>query len=293
MEPGNFFLGTHRTHWLGLLDIPLFVSHRQLRKRKQLPQAQTRWALDSGGFTELAMHGRWTTTADEYVEAIDRYRTEIGQLQWAAPMDWMCEPFMLERTGFTVRHHQEYTVSNYLDLRDRGPFIPVLQGWSIDDYIRCVDLYRDAGVDLRDEPLVGIGSVCRRQHTGDIGAIIREMRPLRLHAFGVKKQGLGKYGFLLTSADSLAWSYNARRSRRMAGCEHTGRCNNCPRFALHWRNAIMEILAQGPLLDLAHASATGGRAKTDKRRAPRTVLPLRASHLQTLGQPSLFERQAA
>jgi hypothetical protein len=82
---------------------------------------------------------------------VNRYADEIGQLDWAAPMDWMCEPWIVEKTGLSVREHQERTVANYLALRDRGPFIPVLQGWTLEDYETCVDLYAQAGVDLSAE----------------------------------------------------------------------------------------------------------------------------------------------
>ncbi len=90
------------------------ISHRRLANRRVLPCAHCEWALDSGGFTELALHGAWRTSAAEYVEAVARYSEEIGRLQWAAPMDWMCEPSMLSSTGLTVREHQERTVANYL-----------------------------------------------------------------------------------------------------------------------------------------------------------------------------------
>src|SRR5205807_2659774 len=112
------------------------------------------WALDSGGFTELRLHGGWLTTAAAYVAAVRRYRDEIGRLEWAAPMDWMCEPFMLAKTGLTVAEHQERTVANYLELRSLAPdlpFVPVLQGWSRDDYRRCATPYEKAGVDLAAE----------------------------------------------------------------------------------------------------------------------------------------------
>src|SRR5206468_1710371 len=80
----TFYLGTHRPNWLGLLNVPLFVSHRTLGPRKSLPKASHRWALDSGGFTELSMHGKWLTGVDEYVEAVHRYSERIGLLAWAA-----------------------------------------------------------------------------------------------------------------------------------------------------------------------------------------------------------------
>ncbi|WNO26803.1 hypothetical protein SEA_SCRICK_20 [Mycobacterium phage Scrick] len=89
------YLGTHITSWLGHAGVPLFVSHRRLKRLRSLPRAIEVWALDSGGFSELSMFGGWQTTAREYVEAVNRYDQQIGKLEWAAPQDWMCEPDMV------------------------------------------------------------------------------------------------------------------------------------------------------------------------------------------------------
>jgi hypothetical protein len=239
----RFWLGTHETSWLGRLDVPLFISHRRLMLRRGLPVARGPWALDSGGFTELSMHGRWVTSQEEYVQAVARYQAEIGRLEWAAPQDWMCEPWIIEKTGLSVREHQERTVRSFLELRDRGPFIPVLQGWSLGDYHECVGVYEDAGVDLTAEPLVGVGSVCRRQSEEEIGRIMASLAGLRLHGFGVKKAGLVRYGRFLVSADSMAWSYAARRDFPLPGCRH-GSCANCSRYALRWRGELLAPSAQ-------------------------------------------------
>jgi hypothetical protein len=240
----RFYLGTHETSWLSKVTVPLFISHQRLRKRVRMPVAAGPWALDSGGFTEVAAHGRYRFTVDDYVEAVARYREEIGQLEWAAPMDWMCEPFVIDKTGLSVREHQERTVQSYLDLRDRGPFIPVLQGWNLTDYHRCIDLYADAGVDLTMLPLVGVGSVCRRQSTSETAGIFHSLasRGLRLHGFGVKS-GVARYGIVLASADSMAWSYRARRSPSLPGHTHKS-CANCAEFALRWRDDLLATLAE-------------------------------------------------
>ena len=64
----KFYLGTHQPSWLARdLGIPLLVSHRRLADRRSLPRATHRWALDSGGFTELSLHGRWRTDPATYV----------------------------------------------------------------------------------------------------------------------------------------------------------------------------------------------------------------------------------
>lgn len=239
-----FYLGTHMAHWLGVLDIPLFVSRNRLNARRTLPRARGPWALDSGGFTELGRHGEWRRTAASYVAEVERYRDEIGNLQWAAPMDWMCEPIMLAKTGLTVTAHQMRTVDNYLRLRDMAPelpFVPVLQGWTLDDYLRCIDLYDFVGVDLTRQKTVGVGSVCRRQHTSEIAWIVGNLaqRGLRLHGFGVKTRGLAVYARHLVSADSMAWSYDGRRT---PGCDHGSAAKNeanCLPFALGWRERML------------------------------------------------------
>ncbi len=244
-----FYLGTHQPAWLGRLDLPLFISHRRLAGYRTLPVARHAWALDSGAFSELAQYGRWTVPTTAYVASVRRYSDEIGKLAWAAPQDWMCEPFILARTGLSVVEHQRRTIANYITLRTLAPtlpFIPVLQGWAIRDYRRCFLMYRAKGIDLSSEPLVGLGSVCRRQATDEIARIVMTLANfgLRLHGFGVKTTGLLRYGQYLANADSLAWSF---RGRHMAGCAHSPPDQsrppkseaNCLTFALEWRERLL------------------------------------------------------
>lgn len=247
----KFYLGTDRTGWIGKVEVPLFMSHRVLAPRKKLRPMVCDWALDSGGFTELSIHGEWRTTPDAYVEATYRYRDAMGRLDWASPQDWMCEPHMLDKTGKTVAEHQALTVANYLRLRELAPdlpFIPVLQGWTLDDYVACVDLYADAGVDLQECPTVGVGSVCRRQSSVEIEHIMRELHSLglRCHGFGVKMSGLRRYGCYLQSSDSMAWSFNARWEDPLPGCTHR-KCNHCLKYALAWRERLLAQAAKSQL----------------------------------------------
>lgn len=238
----KFYLGTHRPQWLWSLDIPLFVSRRTMSKlgKKWWHETPTcPWALDSGGFTELSMFGEWTMSAKEYALELRRYES-VGKMAWAAPQDWMCEPWILNKTGLTVTEHQKKTVYNYIALKELGAnVIPVLQGWTLDDYRRCADLYHDEGVDLRAEHTVGLGSVCRRQATDEIGEIVRwaHANDIRCHGFGVKSAGLRKYGDFLVSADSLAWSYTGRYNKDPE-CPKLN-CANCLHFALSWREKVL------------------------------------------------------
>jgi len=248
-----FYLGTHKPGWLWRPDVnwPLFVSHRALAGHVTLRPATSGWALDSGGFTELCAYGEWRTTPEQYVRAVARYDREIGSLEWAAPQDWMCEPAIIARTGLSVAEHQRRTVANFLLLKDiwraesagECPFMPVLQGWQIDDYHRCAELYEQAGEHLEGYPIVGLGSVCRRQGTGEIAALVRSLTPrYALHGFGMKTRGLLAVGDRLESADSLAWSYDARHSPPLPGHPHKS-CANCAVYARRWRERLLDLLA--------------------------------------------------
>ncbi|MFI7680407.1 hypothetical protein, partial [Actinophytocola sp. NPDC049390] len=198
--------------------------------------------LGNGGFTELSLHGEWRIDAATYVGAVRRYATEIGNLDCAALRDRMTEDHVLARTGLSLRAQQHLTVIDYLRLRDLDPelpFIPVLQGQSITDYHRCADMYEERGVDLAAVPLVGVGSVCRLQHTLEVEQIVRSLAACgyMLHAFGAKVLGLGRYADSISSSDSAAWSY---RGRFVPGCNTTHRSeSNCLRFALAWRANLL------------------------------------------------------
>ena len=244
------YLGVHQPAWLERdLGIPLLVSHRRLAGRRTLPRASQTWALDSGGFTELSLYGRWRSDAHTYVVAVRRYAAEIGNLAWAAPQDWMVESAVRARTGLSVRTHLQRTVRNYLQLRDLAPelpIIPVIQGAEVADYHRCADFYERHGVDLAALPLVGVGSVCRRSHTGEVERIVRTLhaRGLVMHCFGVKTLGLARYGEAIASSDSAAWSFSGRY---VPGCTPSHRSEaNCLRYALAWHARLHRTLAGSP-----------------------------------------------
>ena len=256
-----FYLGTHKPHWLRdkrFASIPLFISRRQLEPIATLPRACGRWALDSGGFTELALNGRWMLSPKAYAQQVRRYADEIGRLEWAAPQDWMCEPSVLGGgngfvgTGLTIRDHQIRTVENLVELRaleSRARFIPVLQGWTTADYLRCVEMYDRIGVDLRAEPVVGVGTMCRRQATTEALEILSALASagLTLHGFGFKLQGVFRAAPMLRSADSMAWSFDARRRAPLPGHDVPGpgrrhghkSCANCAEFAIGWYRRVV------------------------------------------------------
>jgi hypothetical protein len=94
-----FYLGCHMPRWLETSPVPLFVSARTLGKYPRdgdpFPKGRTLWALDSGGFTELQQHGRWTMSEDEYGGMVYRFMDNGAVPMFCAPQDWMCEPAVI------------------------------------------------------------------------------------------------------------------------------------------------------------------------------------------------------
>jgi hypothetical protein len=239
-----FWLGTHQPHWLERTSVPLFVSHRRLSEYRTLPRALGWWALDSGAFSEIDHFREWRTTPSQYVADVRRFSREVGKLLWAAPQDWMCEPYIVAKTGLSVEEHQRRTVASLIDLRMRAPeihWIPVLQGYTPTEFARCAEMYLKAGINLLGEPLVGLGSVCRRQATRVAEDIVRAFAKagVRLHGFGFKILGLKRVRDALFSSDSLSWSFTARREQeRIPGHTHKN-CANCLEYALRWRERVV------------------------------------------------------
>lgn len=252
----KFYLGTLSAMWLERTTVPIFLSRRAM-PRKKLHSATCDWALDSGGYSELHMNGGWNVMLADYAAEIKRWQENVGRLDWAAPMDWMCEPSVRAKTGLSVKEHQLRTIGNFIELRERlgSVVIPVLQGWAPGEYEDCIELYGQHGIDLWEEPVIGLGSVCRRGEDTEIGRILRRLGDelqLKIHAFGVRGKTLQAHAEVLTSADSLAWSYRARAARQYQNrevsalwcCGEGKSCRDCLQYALRWRSRLLDPLAQ-------------------------------------------------
>ncbi|MFF2258373.1 hypothetical protein ACFVWE_12800 [Streptomyces albidoflavus] len=252
-EPMRFYLTTHKRHWVRLTGVPLFLKSEHFAVARTLPQALGPYAVDSGGFSELQRHGRWTRTPRQYVQDLRRIWECVGPYDWAAGQDWMCEdliihggqagPLHFVGTHLSVAEHQRRTVNNFLELRSMAPdlrIIPTLQGSTVPEYEQCRELYERAGVNLAAEPVVGLGSVCRRQSTREGAEIVTALAAhgLRLHGFGFKTLGIARVGHLMASADSMAWSSHARRRPPLPGHTHKN-CANCIDYALAWRQRVI------------------------------------------------------
>ncbi|WP_067481897.1 deazapurine DNA modification protein DpdA family protein [Actinomadura hibisca] len=244
----RFFLGTHQPSWLRHVRVPLYVSQHALSPLVSLPRRLQGavWALDSGAYTELTAFGRWRLDAPAYAKLARRYHDEIGPMSHCAQLDWPCEDAALKQTGLSIAEHQAATIRNGLDLREREPELPwmmVLQGVRRGDYLRHLDQWLAAGIDLTKEPIVGLGSVCRRGNTISTALLIDELAGygIKLHTFGYKIQGLLASADKIASADSLSWSRTARWEQvRIHGHDHPGHCGNCLPYALDWRETLLD-----------------------------------------------------
>lgn len=216
----QFYVGLHQPSDAQHFD-RAFISINRLRKRKSGFRC-ARWIMDSGAFTEISTHGRYRHSVRSYVEDAQRWIGN-GQLEAIVAQDYMCEPFIVTKTGLSIREHQRLTVERYDRLIEHElPIyvLPVLQGYAPEDYVRHLDMYDWR---LRRGAYVGVGSVCKRNAKPDearsVFSLIEAHRPdLRLHGFGLKKTALADPAIrkMLWSADSMAWSFAARNEGRNA-----------------------------------------------------------------------------
>lgn len=280
-ELPTVFLTVNTVSWLwrtdtGLADVPMCISRNRLAgyggrlKEAVVPEL----LIDSGGFTELKHHGRHRLTPEQFVTEIRTFLAHLapGQRVRVAQQDWMCEEvviyggrtkdgtFVGTRPGIDpdgvmsfdelVHEHQRRSVANLVELRRIAPdldIIPVVQGFTLMQYARHAGMLEQAGIRLADEPLVGLGSVCRRQGSRDIEQIVRYLARLgiALHGFGVGVKGLEMYGDRIASSDSNAFSYNGRV--KVGLCPHgvVKREANCPVKAREWWDGAQARLRRG------------------------------------------------
>jgi len=214
-----FFVGLHQT-----CDAKHFgrcmISVNRLRDRKSNFEVGD-WMMDSGAFSEITKFGDFRTSIAEYACEIRRW-AKCGRMLVAVSQDYMCEPFALAQTGLTVPEHQRLTIGRYLSIAslvgNAAYVMPVLQGFWPEEYVAHVRQY---GSILREGQWVGVGSVCKRNAEPEaieaiLWAIRQDRADLRLHGFGVKTTALASANIRawLYSADSMAWSFSARKQGR-------------------------------------------------------------------------------
>jgi hypothetical protein len=215
----RFYVGLHQPSDGRRFERACISINRLLARKKPVG---CKVLLDSGAFTEISTHGRYRTDVAEYARRIRRIVDGgVAEIEVAVAQDYMCEPFILAKTGLTVEDHQRLTIERYDALLAENlpvPIMPVLQGYSVEDYRRHLVAY---GERLTPGMWVGVGSVCKRNSDPSqvlaILSAIKELRPdLLLHGFGLKTTALmvPEICAALHSSDSMAWSFSARKQGR-------------------------------------------------------------------------------
>jgi len=215
--------------------------HAQRLAARQKPLGCDDLLVDSQAFRVLEIHGDHVLSEIEYARRIEKISRLCPKVT-AVTQDYMCEQYIFDcreqLTGvrYTIADHQRLTIERYDAIRNELDssiyLMPVLQGYAVAEYLDHIQQY---GERLAYDSWVGVGSVCKRN--GNMRAIeevlfqISEYRPdLKLHGFGVKTTALESsiVRSSLYSADSMAWSFAARKARR---------AGDMTRSANDWREA--------------------------------------------------------
>jgi hypothetical protein len=235
--------------------------------------------VDSGGYQIMAhFDGEYPFSIREYLDWAD----SIGA-DYVAGRDWICTPAedlgdggnedsrealptIPERINQTIEAQAEQAV-----LVDKGDwdfeFVPVLQGYSVDDYRYCARRLRDAGVARQ---FMGVGSTCSRDTTDKTRQIVEacheELPGAQFHLFGATKSTFADRQLwgLFTSGDTNSW-----RWRKPDGSLTESKADNGPaleayrndvdetRSQMAAQSGLGEFAQQGPVEELIDAAKTG------------------------------------
>lgn len=247
------------------LNVTLFISAnafwnpktKEFQNWGRITERNIPFCLDCGGFVAMAKYGKYRWTIWDYIQFAMDSRPE-----WWAAMDYCCEPEIakdkdtvqsrIRNTVFSLAEtltcliNLNREIPNYVTLP-----MPVLQGWKPQDYVDCIHMIEDsvwsspdalAEIGVEGWPnLIGLGSVCRRQLTGEnnlleiINKIDNVLPPhTKLHLFGVKSQAvkLLKDHPRIESIDSMAWNMTGRWELLKTGIPKTQ--TNLANFMESW-----------------------------------------------------------
>ncbi len=242
----RFFIGWHQPvggkSGCGEFENTMISVNRLIKRRSHFPVQN--WILDSGAFTRITS-GKGHLSSRRYAAEVKRW-ADCGNLEAAVSQDYLCDPFVLSKTGLTVADHQRLTILRYdnlLQLIGPNPYLmPVLQGFTAAEFCDHIDQY---GERLQVGMWVGVGSICKRSSSPsqieNVLLAIHAKRPdLKLHGFGVKKAALksGIVWDLLHSADSQA----AIHLKGKGSIKYVG--GNDPSTALNYAKGIYEAPRQ-------------------------------------------------
>lgn len=177
-------------------------------------------SLDSAGFVAMALHNGFPWSPEQYIFGL------CAAHPWTkfSSLDQCVEPEIApnrhevqERISKTINLNKTcQMLANDVGIGDR--MMPVIQGATADDYLRCFDALESL---IGDDRTIGVGSMCRRKVAGEDGIVSiveklhRHLPPgVRLHLFGLKSDGAECVADLddrIASIDSQAYGFRARK----------------------------------------------------------------------------------
>ncbi|WP_313806630.1 hypothetical protein [Sphingobium sp.] len=187
--------------------------------------------LDSAGFVATARYGAFPWSIAHYVALAAAF-----PFRWWASADYCVEQEIAADRAQVLERLSRTIAANFECRRradDHGilsTMMPVIQGRRPCDYERCLDALWGL---IERAPLIGVGSMCRREVAGPEGliAVVEHLdrilpRSIRLHLFGVKGPAIPyllPFGKRIRSIDSQAYGTSARREALSRGISKTDR----------------------------------------------------------------------
>ena len=173
------------------------------------------WMLDNGAYAAFVRNGgRHWWSVREFLDRVLRW-SSCGSLEATFAQDYLAG---------SGPGYQDATVDRFVATRQAAgegfPVLiaPVLHGVCPSDYVRHAGMYDGL---LAEDEFIGVGSLVplsrRPLAIRETLEAIKAVRPgWRLHGFGLKLGALSDPAIqrLLYSADSMAWSYSARKQGR-------------------------------------------------------------------------------
>lgn len=162
----------------------------------------------------------------DYPFTIEWYANLIAQTRpdfYAGGYDYPCEPDITRKLLLSNQERIEATVASaarmveFEEMLWPSVGVPCIQGYSLDEYIYCLDLYQKNGL-LKD--YMAVGSMCRRKNDKELLDVVpkltkhaRSLGVNRLHFFGLRMSRVtAELGEFIYSRDSAAILY-AENSR--------------------------------------------------------------------------------
>jgi hypothetical protein len=155
-------------------------------------------AADSGGFVATKIWGDYRYNLTQYANWLSTFNPD-----WAAMMDYCCEPEITGQNDGIIRQRQDRTTANaweawwrYQDVE--WAWVPTIQGWNVQDYIHHANELKPLIYAMRrhyrqiGNPYfrVGIGTLCNRANSEMIQQVVKAVRwtlgDVPLHLWGVK-----------------------------------------------------------------------------------------------------------